>query len=179
MASTPYVRSTVVLVTAALLSSAATAQTPADTELNPGIVPADSPLYGVDVAIDEFLVDQGVKPPGPVVFERASESAAAAAANNTAALDRALNDMQRVAQVANGMENGSGLAKAEAVLQAVKAQAPDQAQQGLQQAIDSIITAKNRDIDDTVPEHVPDQLPGQAPVDTGGGTAAAVAGVSA
>jgi hypothetical protein len=165
-----YARSTVVLVAAVLVSGAATAQTPANPETKSGVVPAHSPLYGADVVLDEFLVDTGVKPPGQVVHERASEASAAHEVNRTDARDRALQDMQRVAQVANGMENGTGLAKAEAVLQTVKDRAPEQAQPGVQQAIDSIITAKNRDINDTVPDQVPDRGPGDMP--TGDGQAA-------
>lgn len=140
----------VVGVLLAAIGMAAAQQT--EVESNPGMITAESPFYVVDVALDNAAVDVGLKPPGDVVHERASEALAAADQNDTESVDRALNEMNRVAQAATANDT-AGLEKAQAVLEAVIERTPDDAGVGVETALEQIERAQNR---------VPDAQPGNA-----------------
>lgn len=137
-----------------LIAAAGTAQ-PANVDADPGVIGPDHPLYNTEIILDTSLVNAGVKPPGDVVHERASEALIATEANDSQARDRALAEMNRVAQVATGDEE-QALGKAEAVLQEVKDRTPDEAAAGVDTAIESVIAAQNRFPTDPVPDQVPD-----------------------
>lgn len=126
------------LLVLVLLAAPAAAQTTQDAR--PGLITADSPLYGLDLALDNAL-----KPPGERAHERASEALVAAEANDTQALDRAVTALnQTVAQV-NGISDADGLANVEQILQEVKERVPEEAQPGIDTALDNVLIAQQRD----------------------------------
>jgi len=125
-----------------VLATGGVAQNSEPVDLQPGLIKADSPLYGVDKAYDQAATSVGLRDPGDVVHERASEAAVAQQRNNSEARDQALEDMNKVAEAAAG--NTTGLRKAEQVLEAVKEQTQDQANQGIQQALGNVQAAQKR-----------------------------------
>jgi len=123
----------------------------------PGVISASSPLYAVDVAADRALVTAGLRSPGDIAFERASEMSQAVDRNDTQARERAEGRLNQVAEVASSNDT-SGLEKAAAVLEAVQARAPSQAQQGVTAALDNVRQAQDR-----APSQVPDIAGGDTP----------------
>ena len=125
-------------ISVVLLSGMAMAQS-AEVEPQPGIIGADSPLYGIDVAYDNLL-----KEDGDVAYERASEYAVAQDKNQTRAMERAEKQLNNtVAKVASS-NNTEALGKAQAVLEQVRERTPDQANNGLDNAIQKVRNAKNK-----------------------------------
>lgn len=147
-------RLTTILSVFLLFSAAGAAQTTVDT--NPGLITADSPLYELDVALDQVL-----KSPGERAHERASEALVAQEANLTDSRDRALAALNQTAGQANGLRDGTGLENAQALLTELKEQVPVEAQQGLQTAIDAVIEAKNRYPTDRGPNDTGPKRPDQ------------------
>lgn len=137
---------------------AAQTQTP---DASPGFISPSNPatgwLYGVDVAVDDARVDFGVADPGEVAVERAAEVREVVDANDTAARERAVTELNEVAAAATN-QSTQGLEKAQQVLQAVREQAPSQAQTGL----DNIQEAKDRQPDQG-PEGAADTPAGRIP----------------
>lgn len=146
---------TILLFTAmgVLLASGAAAQ--AQLDVGPGMVGADSPLYGLETAMDNAAVSVGLAKAGGVAQERAAEARDAQEKNNTKAMQKAVDQMNAVAKKAKSSDT-QGLEKASAVLNEVMAQAPAEAQEGLQTALDNISAAKER---------AAAQGPDQAPTD--------------
>lgn len=128
----------VLAISIVLLSGMALAQSN-EVEPRPGIIGADSPLYGADVAIDNL-----VKEEGDIAYERASEYAVAQERNQTGAMERAERELNNsVARVASS-NNTEGLGKAQAVLEQVRERTPDQANPGIDNAIQKVRNAKNK-----------------------------------
>lgn len=125
------------VVLSILVAAPAAAQT-TDTAA-PGVIAADSPLYGLDIAADKLL-----KPPGERAHERASEALVAQEANDSQARDRALRELNTTAREANGLRDGEGLENAQAVLTELQDKVPAEAQPGIETALDNVIKAKNR-----------------------------------
>lgn len=128
------------LLALTLLAGLGAAQIPEDIEIRPGIVSSNSPLYPADVAIDNILVQTGVTGPGDVVHERASEMLQAQERNQTQAMERARNQLNRVAQAATN-ESTAGLQKAEAVLEVVQERNGDN---GIGTALENVRQAQER-----------------------------------
>lgn len=142
------------LYTGVLLLFTANVAAASPVEADPGLIEADSPLYPADVFLDDLLK----KPPGEVAHERASEALVAAEANDTAALDRAVTEVDRVAARTNGVEAADGLQQAQQLLQEAKERTPDEADSGLDTALENVEKAKNR--------FPTDELPGQGGPDS-------------
>jgi hypothetical protein len=152
-------------ITVVLIAPAA-AQT--QTETTPGLIGPGSALHQFDVSLDTTLIQWGVKPPGDVAAERASEAMIATEQNLTEARSRALNGLDEAVRRANGVDDKTGLNKAQALLEDLQATTPDEANKGLQTALDNIIEAQNRSSFDPIPAPTgPDQTP--AGTGAGGG----------
>lgn len=145
------------LILSAVLMFVPNAAAAAHTD--PGMIGPDHPLYESDVMLDNVL-----KPPGDLAHERASEAFMAAEENNSGAMDRALTDLEQVANRTNGAEAGDGLQKAEQVLLDLRDRVPEQATFGIDTALESVNKAKNRFPTDQGPNETgPDQPAEQAP----------------
>lgn len=118
-----------------LMTPLAAAQTQLDK--GPGMVQPESMLYGLEKAWDSASVSIGLKKASDVAQERAAEARAMQEKNNTKAMQKAVDDMNKIAKKAKTDET-EGLQKAAAVIQEVKSRAPSQAQSGLQNALDNI-----------------------------------------
>lgn len=117
---------------------------PASTiERGPGIIGAQSPFYGIEVAIDNAAVNIGLKNAGSVAEERAAEAKKAAENGNYQAAQKAAGNMNKIAEKASS-KDVEGIQKAESVLQGVINQAPEEAKQGLQTALDNVKQARER-----------------------------------
>lgn len=137
-----------------LVPNATAALSPA---VEPGLVGPAHPLYGVDLVVDNVL-----KPPGEAVHERPSEAFVAAEANNTAGMNRALRELEAVANRTNGLESAGGLAKAEQVLLDLRDRIPAQATFGSDMALEAVTQAKDRYPTDQLPANG-QELPAQRP----------------
>lgn len=116
----------------------------AEINAEPGLIGAGSPLYGVDKAFDSATVAVGLRNQSDVVFERASEYAAAKESNNTNAVERAERSFNNsVARVASNSST-EGLEKAEQILRTVQERTPDQADAGLEKALSNIQGAREK-----------------------------------
>ncbi|MFU1780277.1 hypothetical protein ACM16X_02725 [Haloarcula japonica] len=135
-------RKLIFAVSLILLASTASAQSN-QGELEPGLIKADSPIYGLDVAFDRGLAMTPFSDPGEVAAERASEIAVAEERNNTEAREQAEQNLNEIAERATS-DHSLGLQKAAAVLEAVNGSVPEQAQQGISQALDQVRQAQNR-----------------------------------
>jgi hypothetical protein len=125
-------------ISVVLLSGMAMAQS-VEVEPRPGIIGADSPLYGIDVAYDNLL-----KEDGDVAYERASEYAVAQEKNQIRAMERAEEQLNNtVAKVASS-NNSEALGKAESVLEQVRESTPNLSSSGLDNAIQKVRNAKNK-----------------------------------
>ncbi|MDY6778584.1 MAG: hypothetical protein SVU32_08005 [Candidatus Nanohaloarchaea archaeon] len=109
----------------------------------PGWISASHPLYPVDTAVDQASVAVGLTSPGQVAFERASEVWIAAVNNRSAAVDRAVVQLNGVAKAASGNDT-QGLVKAKRVLEAVREETPVAADQGLSMALENVEAAMQR-----------------------------------
>lgn len=149
-------RRALLLSTAVLmLISNATAAT--ETEVAPGLIGPDHPLYEVDVMLDEITVGV-LKSPGEVAHERASEAFVAAEMNDTAAMDRALAEVERQANRTNGLESGERLRTTEQILLDLRDRVSEEATFGIDTALESVTRAKDRVPDRREPD-------GDAPVE--------------
>lgn len=88
------------------------------------------PFYGLDRGIDKAFVDWGIKDPGTVAHERASEALDATEAGNNEARDRALHRLNEIAENTSS-NNTKGLTKAQAVLEALQQRTPDETDTGI------------------------------------------------
>lgn len=130
--------------------SASQTSTPDENEvdLRPGLISPDgflSPFWGFEIRADHTLSELGWhwNPASDIIHERASEAVVAAEANDTVAMERAVTEAQRMAQIAHGV-NGDGLEDAETLLREVRDRTPSEAHTGLETAIDNVIEAQNR-----------------------------------
>lgn len=134
---------TIVVTAFFLLFGAAAANTHETLDTGPGMVGADSAMYGLELAWDNAATSIGLKNAGTVAQERAAEAHEAAENGNYDAAQRAAENMASVAEKANA-DDVQGVEKAEAVLQRVIENAPSEAQQGLQTALTNVQNARNQ-----------------------------------
>ena len=124
-----------------LVSGLAAGQANATTQEHdgpgPGGITPDSALYGLEVAMDNAGMTLGLSSPGTVAQERAAEAQAMQRQNKTRAMQRAANEMSKVAERA-GSRDTEKLQKASDVLQGVINRAPAEAQDGLQEALSNV-----------------------------------------
>jgi len=147
-----------ILTATVLMFAAGGAAQPTNTPTTPGVIGSDSPFYTVDILISDVRMRWEDDPPGPipgfvggivgksaadVVHERASEALVASEAGDEAAREHALQEVNRTARFAHGLE-GKPLDQAVAVLREVQDRTPAEAQNGVQTAIDSVVVAGNR-----------------------------------
>jgi vacuolar-type H+-ATPase subunit H len=128
--------------------SAAQPSNNSSIDASPGLVKADSPIYGLDVAFDNMLQTAGLKSAGEVAVERASEVAVAERRNHSEAAEKALNRFNSAVREANN-RNRKKLQQAEQVLKQVRQRVPEEARQGIDTALENVGDAKGR---------VPDEL---------------------
>jgi len=128
-----------------LFTGLSAAQSSNNTSINssPGLVKADSPIYGVDVAFDNMLQTAGLRSAGDIAVERASEVAIAHRRNHSSAASEALDQLRIEAEEANNRDR-ERLQRAEEILTKVKEQVPKQAQQGIDNALQNVERAKQR-----------------------------------
>ena len=137
-------RNFALLATALLLSiSVSTAQSTDTVDPEPGLVKPGGLLYGFDVAFDNGLQQVGLKSPGEVAFERASEVSVAEERNNSRGVDRALNGFSQAVEQSNN-NDFEALERSESVLRNVSGRVPEEASQGLSNALERVESAKNR-----------------------------------
>jgi len=128
-----------------LFTSLSAAQSSNNTTIDssPGLVKADSPIYGWDVAFDNALQTAGLVSPGEVAVERASEVAVAERRNHSVAADRALQRFNQAVGEANNQDRAK-LQRAEQVLKQVRERVPEEARQGISTALENVGDAKQR-----------------------------------
>lgn len=122
----------------------ATAQS--QTDVGPGMVGADSPIYGLEVAWDNAANSMGLKKAGDIAQERAAEAKDAAERNKTKAAAKAAVNTRKIAERADGEEDEEGVQKAMSSLEGTMnmmeqrmSEAPnEQARQGMQTALDNM-----------------------------------------
>lgn len=105
--------------------------------VKPGVVTPDSSLYGLEVAWDSVAVSLGLTTAGDVVQERAAEAQAMAEKGDTEAMQRAVDDLTKVAQKATA-EDLHGIETAEVILDTLMETASTETQTGLQTAIEGL-----------------------------------------
>lgn len=138
-----------VLMTAVMLTGLATAQPqPTGPDLAPSLVgpstnPAVNAAWRTEVAFESAAVALGLRSPGDVAHERASEAYRAAVRNDTRSVAAAVNATNQVAVVASSNDT-RGLEKAVQVLQQVRERTPEQARTGIDTALDGLERAKQR-----------------------------------
>lgn len=126
-----------------LLTAVSTAQTSETVDPEPGVVKPGGLLYGFDVAFDNGLQSLGLKSPGEVAFERASEVSVASERNNSRGVEAALNGFSQAVELSNHDELEI-LGKSETVLLNVSERVPEEASQGIGNALERVESAKNR-----------------------------------
>ena len=109
----------------------------------PGLITADNPLWTIDVALDNALIAVGFKSASDVVHKRASEALVAAEANDSAAMERAVEETQRTAERAHGV-NGDGLDHAEQLLLGVRDMVRSHSHDGIDSAVGDMRVAQER-----------------------------------
>lgn len=138
----------VILTAVMLLSITLVSAQSNQTELNrgPGIVGAGSPLYGLEVAMDNAALGLGMANPGGIAKERAAEAAQAAEKSNSKAAAKAGRQLAKVSEKARGNESRQEIETAMASFQGTMSRmeqriqnAPnDNARQGMQKALENM-----------------------------------------
>jgi vacuolar-type H+-ATPase subunit H len=135
-------RTLLILVSISLLGlPLAAAQQSQNLDRGPGMISSNSPIYGLEVTMDNAAVSVGLAKADGVAQERAAEAKKTADKGNYKAAQKAAKNMEKVAKKAKGNQT-EGLQKAESVLQGVMADAPEEAQEGLQTALDNVRKAR-------------------------------------
>jgi len=147
-----------VLAASVLLLAGSAAASNHTEDPKPGLVKAGSPLYGVEVAVDNAMVQLGVSDAGQIAFERASEVAVAHERGNNEAMNKALDSLNNISEAATSA-NSEKLNQSISVLEGVNATVPEEAEQGLSTALDSVRNASYRDPSVLSGGVVPDDLP--------------------
>lgn len=106
-----------VLVVALAFSGVGAASTHGNLDVGPGMVGPASPVYGMDVAVDNAAIDLGLLNAGGVAQERAAEAKQAADNNDSQAAERAAIEAGNVAQRGQNQQDTEGIDKAMASLQ--------------------------------------------------------------
>lgn len=126
-----------------LMPAAAQNQSHQAAEVNPGLIGAGSPIYGLEVAYDNAAMNIGLKKAGEVAQERAAEARQAAQNNNTRGMQRAAQELQTVANRTD--VNDQGLNRAMQIMQETIQNAPnEQARQGMRTALENMQQAQQR-----------------------------------
>lgn len=133
----------VLAIAVILLLSVSSAQSSENVDPEPGLVKAGGLAHGLDVVFDNGLMSIGVKSPGDVAFERASEASVAVERNNSRGSDRALQQLEGVL-ARSDHDDLEDLEKTESVLNNVSERVPDEASQDVDNALESVDSAKNR-----------------------------------
>lgn len=136
----------VFLAAVLVLFSASVSGASAGVEPEPGLMTAGSPIYDIDVAVDQVLMLTPLMDPGEVAFERASEMVVAQQRNNSEAFRKASNRLNRTVDSAS-RRHREGLSKAAGVLESVNASVPVEAQKGIQNALSQVRRAQNRTVE--------------------------------
>ena len=126
-----------------LFLSLSTAQSAENVDPEPGLVKPGGLMYGLDVAFDNGLQAIGLKSPGEVAFERASEVSVASERNNSRGVEAALNGFGQAVEESNHDELEI-LERSESVLLNVSERVPEEASQGIGNALERVESAKNR-----------------------------------
>ncbi|ELY83676.1 hypothetical protein [Natrinema altunense] len=134
------------LAAALVLFSASVSGASAGVEPEPGLMTAGSPIYGLDIAVDQVLMVTPLMDPGDVAFERASEMVVAQQRNNSEAFEKASSQLNRTVDSAD-RRHRQGLSKAAGVLESVNASLPAEAQSGIQNALSQVRRAQNRTVE--------------------------------
>ncbi|WP_414837128.1 hypothetical protein [Candidatus Nanohalococcus occultus] len=98
---------TVVLTALMLLGVQTVTAQSNQLDKGPGMIGAESPVYGLEVAMDNAAVSIGLAKAGEIAKERAAEAQKAADNNNTAAAAKAGKQLEKVAQRAGENESES------------------------------------------------------------------------
>lgn len=106
-----------VLVVALLFAGVGAASSHGDLDVGPGMVGPASPVYGMEVAVDNAAIDIGLANAGGVAQERAAEAKQAVANNNSQAAERAATEAGQVAQRGENQADAEGIEKAMTSLQ--------------------------------------------------------------
>lgn len=101
-----------VLMAALMVISIPMATAQSQTDVGPGIVGVDSPVYGLEVAWDNAANRIGLKQAGEIAQERAAEARDAAERNKTRAAARAAQNTQKIAERARTEEDEEGIQRA-------------------------------------------------------------------
>lgn len=112
-------------------------------EVTPGLTTPDSVFYGVELAFDRAAMAVGLRSSSDIAKKRAAEAHQMAKENNTAAVNRAVKEMNAVIEQTPA-EEADALATAATVLEEVKAEAPEAAQPGLAEAQQNIQKARQK-----------------------------------
>lgn len=132
----------------ALLTSPALAQDQANVsetpEVSPGLVGSGSPIYGLEVAIDNAAMRIGMKKAGNVAQERAAEARKASRNNNSKGVQRAAQALEKTANRAHEQDE-EGINRAIKIMQETIENSPnEQARQGMQTALDNMRQAQQQ-----------------------------------
>lgn len=169
---------------AVLLVAPAAAQTGPSTERGPGFISADSPLYSIEVVVDNTAVAIGVMDAGDVAQERAAEAKEMQEKGNTKAAQRAAEAASEAVKAASSgsSANTAGIDKAIDTLNGIKKDAPDEAKDGLTTAVDSLKQARKIINGTASPSGTPPDGPGDAndtPSESANGSTTLVTNVTA
>lgn len=112
----------------------------------PGMVGAGSPVYGLEVAMDNAALGLGLADPGELAKERAAEAAQAAEKNKSKAATRAGKQLAKVTEKASGNESEQDIETAMASFQEtinkmdqrVQNAPNENARQGMQTALENM-----------------------------------------
>lgn len=107
----------VVLAVALVFSGIGAASTHGDLDKDAGMVGPASPVYGMDVAVNNAAISLGLANAGGVAQERAAEAKQAADNNNSQAAGRAAKEAGKVAQRGQNQQDAEGIDKAMTSLQ--------------------------------------------------------------
>jgi hypothetical protein len=104
---------TVGIVAVALVcSGTAAATTHGELDVGPGVVGPASPIYGLELAVDNAAMSVGLADAGGIVQERAAEASVAASNGNPDAAARAAGSAAAVAQRADSEDDVDGVERA-------------------------------------------------------------------
>lgn len=132
----------------ALVTSPVLAQDQANASENPevssGLVGSGSPIYGLEVAIDNAAMRIGLKKAGNVAQERAAEARKASKNNNSKGVQRAAQALEKTANRAHEQDE-EGINRAMNMMQETIENSPnEQARQGMQTALDNMRQAQQQ-----------------------------------
>lgn len=134
----------IILVALSVLALPVAAQNQSQNA-SPGMIAPDSAFYGLETAWDNAAVNVGLKKTGDVAQERAAEAQSMAEENNTKGVEKAANQMNKVAEKAKS-DDAEGIDRAMTSMQDTISkmeqrigEAPnEEARQGMQTALENM-----------------------------------------